>query len=92
MSDASAVPVLELREEDDIEENAVAEPFNGRNARLELTDIAEEEGDEREKVRWCERLHRDADMMIQCLWVVWHRLASHCLLLVHSVCFIWDIY
>ena len=49
VTDASAVPVLDLRDEDDVEESATAaEPFTGRNARLELNDIVEEEG---EKVR-----------------------------------------
>ena len=47
------MPALDLRDEDDLEENATAEPII-RNTRLELTNIVEEEGEqesaEKEKV------------------------------------------
>lgn len=39
------MPVRDLRDEDDLEENATAEPII-RNTRLELTNIVEEEGEE----------------------------------------------
>ena len=42
------MPALDLRDEDDLEENATADPIV-RNARLELTNIVEEEEGE-EKV------------------------------------------
>ena len=43
------MPALDLRDEDDLEENATADPIV-RNARLELTNIVEEEEEGEEKV------------------------------------------
>ena len=49
------MPAPDLRDEDDLEENATADPIIRPNARLELTNIAEEEESaavtEREKVQ-----------------------------------------